>query len=1088
MWSFSAEHQKYLFFYDTSSDKSFSLKLTNASTCYRKPVWFTNERGYIVSRDSLTQYYSSVKKLDKQYFPLKSKSVVSESILKDCDLSAHSLDFEQIKSDYLGDPKNLKIIFKLHQKQIKDNNNYVLEFDKNLKKIHAFLESQGKDVNSNKIMLALYKTKFDSLNNSKNSQNVKGNGYHYNDKDLLEKISKMGDTITHLKNSIQMHSSSNQISKEHLEHAIANLKIELNKNYQTLNNNFSNSIQFEISNIKKLVSEIENTFLKKLEPKIVSANNYTKICNEKVENINNEIKKSLNALKQELSQNDILLEKNVKKYVDNIIVKKLDLSNSKLQNLEGKIKNNIFINENDFKTMVNKLEYLNKTSNSELDKLNQDLKILKTNYEAFDQKVEGSKELFKNEIILMKDLIATGNTNLKNEITDMYLGSGKDLSKDLIKVNGSLLSRIDFSDIKIQDIEQQLNNIKRDAENNRNSTNVKLNDIIKDVAQTSEKLNTIPTKIEEQILKKLNPTINSINSKSNNCKDKIENLKTDTSNRVEDLKRELTQLSNLGDEIMNTNLQKMKDSISNKIVLDNTKVRELENTLNKCRDFSENNKILTEQGLQEIKRNISGIFEFVNQASSSIDNNILNKYNSILSTLDDKSRDCMQEIANLKYNFDKSNKDLKQNIFDTFIPTDKEIITKLGNVNNSLLNKISSSDSKIQELETKIGEFKDNIQYFVNKYELNSLQSSLDETNKFIKSLPSKIEDELTKNINHSLSSLQKNNDNCDKEINDLKGDVKKSFDDIRKEVFTTFSSTGEDLQKINNSVLQIKDAYNKKIQYLENKTNSLSQAAKTKNPLFAKVEYLTKQADSTNKALVDNMDEINNVKFNLKKMAGEVNNLNSDNNSEKSYLSNLNQTVVRNTKLLRQLEDDINSLKNSGDIADIEIQKHEELIQQKTDDINKLQKNQQKTDKIIYDLKLIDTDTQQQLKEFQQEIKTLKNNISLSNKLIYDSDKTVIDLRNQIEELKIISLKKEQEFTETLSNFQNILNKFAGIDLKKELADLKKCCADKDLKIIENEKEIKKLKNESEKAIKELKAELEHYNDLNSLVEPESV
>lgn len=127
LWFFKKQELTYLFYYNSKGDEAFYLTLTEKDKCQDNEVWYTDE-GYIVSLKSLES-----EKITGNYFATKSKQIVGEAILKNCDLRSINLyDFtKKIDIDYLYDSHNFFLFFKKYQDVIKQSEEHILEIVNN---------------------------------------------------------------------------------------------------------------------------------------------------------------------------------------------------------------------------------------------------------------------------------------------------------------------------------------------------------------------------------------------------------------------------------------------------------------------------------------------------------------------------------------------------------------------------------------------------------------------------------------------------------------------------------------------------------------------------------------------------------------------------------------------------------------------------------------------------------------------------------------------------------------------------------------------------------------------------------------------
>ena len=150
-WEFKQQGLNYLFHYDALEDKAFYLSLENRAQCQDTDVWYTEE-GYIVSTKPLKSKDMESKGLalrtkggvkggvkggaikagasvSHDYFTVRTKKIVSENILKHCDIKSLSFEelIEAVDSDYLQNPHNLHLILERYYNLIMDTKQEVIE-------------------------------------------------------------------------------------------------------------------------------------------------------------------------------------------------------------------------------------------------------------------------------------------------------------------------------------------------------------------------------------------------------------------------------------------------------------------------------------------------------------------------------------------------------------------------------------------------------------------------------------------------------------------------------------------------------------------------------------------------------------------------------------------------------------------------------------------------------------------------------------------------------------------------------------------------------------------------------------------------
>ncbi|XP_057664157.1 uncharacterized protein LOC130898707 [Diorhabda carinulata] len=272
IWDFQPQGLKYLFYYDNFADAAFSLGLQSQGNCQDTDVWYTEE-GYVVSKTPLKAKnmdgFASLKTKtgikgvkggikggvkggritimppNRLYFSLKSKKIVSENIMRNCDILSLTLEqvIDEINSEYLDDSQNLHFLLKRYYDLIQKTKEDILEIIKKESTLYLSLEMKQK---LSELSQKFEKTLIDITdikNTLESAGNLKGiradiDNLHLEINKLLKKNGEYDDLIKRLSTSIEEHSKAFDDKDSELQ----KLSVKLEELQTFINNQLSTMI------------------------------------------------------------------------------------------------------------------------------------------------------------------------------------------------------------------------------------------------------------------------------------------------------------------------------------------------------------------------------------------------------------------------------------------------------------------------------------------------------------------------------------------------------------------------------------------------------------------------------------------------------------------------------------------------------------------------------------------------------------------------------------------------------------------------------------------------------------------------------
>ena len=688
-------------------------------------------------------------------------------------------------------------------------------------------------------------------------------------------------------------------------------------NQQKEINNFVEKLAKENSELKLKISELNQEIIKLqiknefyIDNNNINKNNEINIINrdneinkEKIENEKKRIKEEYNYIMQNMSSN--IISKNIKYLYDTLM--------NSLENIFQIQKINFLLQEENDKLKaentqikLNFLEQKNKIMQSLINiksETNAELNLLKKNqiFEKNNEIINWDNNVYLYYIEKIKNLTYEKNKLLTSNY-DFFIKIN-DLSQIIEEKNitiNSQLQKISSDDLKILNLEQQLNTLK-----------IKNKEII-------SQLNLAQEKMDESSFEK-NPN-NFLEEKI--FLNKYNILKKQYENKITQLNKVLECITQ-----KNLNLNQKNEDVQQeieKLLNDNSLKENLINTIT-----NEKNKLIKE--LNEIKINLKLKEEQLITNETQYENKIKtvkeNLYNENTNKANNIDIDKVKSLINTIYekipNDICNNKNINSNI-NLFLKKNINEIAKLNEINKAInvLNKNQEINliikSENEQLKNHIKEIinltldKTNIIYLekliqdspnisfeqlflkiinyikIHKicYSLQKIKTVLNYSEKYISRLSEK-------NTNININNIQEEINKINEEMNEIKNGIKNISLDLEKKV-KNFLAKDEIKVEVNNIQKKyekiITDIFEYFLQY-KNITNNkeiltLQIPIKSYNAMIENnmnnLTLITQSIDSWNNFINNESNEINDIFFQeLINMTNITNNLDSDNLSD---------------------------------------------------------------------------------------------------------------------------------------------------------------------------------------------------------------
>ncbi|XP_050512332.1 putative leucine-rich repeat-containing protein DDB_G0290503 [Diabrotica virgifera virgifera] len=808
----------YLLYYDLKLDLSFALRLVDYSVCQNKQLWYIEDNDYVVSFSSLGYQGRATKTANRSVFPLRSKKLVVEAILKDCDLKMAASNFNlQIHAQYFNDPKYLTDILQVYQQIILNNKHNLAALNSRISTMETIIhlnQTVIQHIQMEKSEIPVEKVFVEMLSKNKEFEESL-NAVKVGTLDLSEKSKEFSNRMNFLRDAVTFL----DVSNKRVEQNIKQFKTETNQKIFNLfdfgKNRFNDIIRLE-NLIRTLDFKIE----------FVRQNTSNYILNTFKFN------QGTNILIDQLQSDNLLLAHNI----ENINLHLLKLENSSTTKIPA-----------NFTNALEKVLQIEKTINQKIE----DVAKLKRGIEmiivAFNKKyIELNDTVIKK--VNMVDNKVLNLTNLFN----LYK---KDLHICNTTLNGTEPSdsngktNIDMSIIN-NTISSKINNIQTILTEQIKTLSKELSDLKKEFGEIVEQIARQEAERLKQLENKLTTNTERIYSKFNDTEAKF-------NQSAAELYRKITDLVNNAEKRINSNMQKAKASILQEVRL------YADDSLVKKKTFDEEMEKIKQYvniSLNDIQQNSThkSHLEYIKENVEFINNTIKNKVDiyedkfqklennmKIMSEDLDKSITDKIEAALLPYKnsstvSDKKLLDVEKSTSQKLSDLKFELENSTKTENNNLLNKIDTPDTKIIQAENNIAK-------------QNMISQKIDKILDDIRQDKSSLNNQL-KTQQNAINNLQNEIADLDQKISN-NTDINNNLDSINKTLAKNIEDLQQEVKKIE---AKVDGANSNKLRRLSEaedkiKTNFEEQLTKISN-LNAEIDTI--KTDMQNKNLESNKAE----------------------------------------------------------------------------------------------------------------------------------------------------------------------------------------------------------------------------------------
>ena len=438
--------------------------------------------------------------------------------------------------------KQKEFFLKIQKEMKEENENKIKEIKNELnKKDNDLIEMKNKFENLNK-----------KITNIENNLN-ENNGIINNQEEKINKINNKIDSINQKlknikniineeieKNNQNVKTNINEISKQMGENIklIKSMKEKQEKIYEpNISPGINDKIGFNIDDIQSQIDEIKNI----MQNNAKSNENKMKIFNEKINNLDGQLKENNNILMKIENENIVNEKEDIYNKLNNLenIVNNF---NSKFKNIEDSLRNSF--NKKVNKNENNEILFNNKLSNFEniINNLEYKVNILENNINN-KEKPENNEiiEIYNEKISELENLIK----NIDNKINDYEIDQ-------IIQNLSILMEKQNDTEIydKINNLEIEINEIKKNEM--KSNIELKKNAEKKNILELSNRINNIENIIklfETQFQKNENEKINNKKFKIN--LDNLEKRISKVSKQVDDLDIKSEQLFSITKNLEN---------------------------------------------------------------------------------------------------------------------------------------------------------------------------------------------------------------------------------------------------------------------------------------------------------------------------------------------------------------------------------------------------------------------------------------------------------------------------------------------------------------------------------------------------------
>ncbi|XP_028147130.1 GRIP and coiled-coil domain-containing protein 2-like [Diabrotica virgifera virgifera] len=995
IWKFVPEKLQYLFYYSPKLDEAFSLRLTTTSKCNNKPIWFTEEVRYIVQVENININPAMRDILSKMTLP--SKSVVSEKILKDCDLKSLTLDFDaQFLSNYFADSENVKTVFSVYRNYI--NKNKLAIDDVKIKVLNndAYLKRQasvfGAEFRKNNVTINSLIANVETLKNS--NKNFEKLSQRINSEMIFVKVGGVEKNFKDLENTIK--SIENNVDK--LNKISFYSRNDVDQKFLNFYKNVSSNIKTQVINVGTANVALEKSILNKLKPVIESAKkNYDTYANK--------VEAQFNKFKNEFDANNIAYDTRIKKSM-------LESSAACLLNIsivDTKVKKI----ENDLQSYKSSSHIKHENLYNALNKLRQDLKteinkaehISNITFNPLINDLKSKTEACFTNINTLKSSSTALLGSLQREIKSNLL-----LRDDHIKASGkdhdNFNKRLGSLEENIKQLQENHNVRKNIHDKFFISTNNTFKELTLKLTNVSKIIKDSQLQSDANIFKRLDGLFVPVNSKIKTCLDEIQTVKKNGENSYNDLKKTINQ-------------ELEKNSVVHK-----ADIKDLDTKLKQYKNNSDNSNKRVKDDINNLEKTLKSMDKSLDNRLLSLETEISVKINPDLKLAVNKIDNCQNDVDEFKQDYSKLLDDVKKTTLKNITITSERLEKNMKSFENSWVNQLKISENKMKDIQTNLGLFNTVFEKatHTNSEEIVKLKNNLISVDNMWQDFSQNFKKNVLNVTNKTVEKLYAKNAECEKDINDAVqslGHLKKTVDEYLRE----HKLLEHNILRINTTLLTSSDNLNKRFEFL-NQSKQTSEEAKN---LSENLNRYKKESEQFYSKTGSQLTELFKNITNLDQVTKDITkNLEKDFNPELKLLKNENKNYLKRfTNLEKYINNSVDYLRdlisneiNSSNNAFAEIEKFKKNFGEQ---VNNVITENKRFERELNSSHLLFTDTTNQVKNIKDTIKILSQNIYNNMNASTISINKQLSILNESVSLGANSSKKILFLENTLQDIQKL-------------------------------------------------------------------
>ncbi|XP_072394609.1 uncharacterized protein [Diabrotica undecimpunctata] len=913
----------YLFYYDLKLDLSFAVRLVDYSVCQNKQLWYIEDNDYVVSFSNFGNQNRRTKTINRPVFPLRSKKLVAEAILKDCDLKIASSDFNlQIQAQYFNDPKYLSAILQVYQNIILNNKHSLVALNSRISTMETIInlnQTVIQHIEMGKSDIPVDKVFVEMLNKNKEFEDSL-NAVKVGTLGLSEKANEFSNRMNFLRGAVTVL----DVNNKRVEQNVEKFKTETNQKIVDLFGFWKNRGN-DIDRLEILIRNLD------FKIEVIRYNTSKNFLNTLM------LKQETNGLIHELRKDNIILANTI----DGIRSHLLKLENS----IEGASK--IPVNVTNALEKVLEIEKIINQQVDDVTKLKSSIEILV----AFKQKyIELNGTVF--EKVNMVDNKIENLTNLFNLYKKDHHICNTTLN-DTALPDSNEKNNIDMSIIN-NTISSTINKIQTVLNEQMKSLSKELGELKKEFGEIVEQIARQEAERLKQLEDKLTTDTKHIYSKFNDTEAKFHKA-------AAELLKNITDLVNSAEKRINDNMRKAKTNVLQEAGLyadvsfvkkktfdeEIKKIKQYVNVAitNIQQNFTQklNLENMVKENVEFINDTIKKKVNIYEEKFQKLENNMKDISKVVEKTITDKIEAALLAYKNSSMVCDETVLNLEKNISQKLTDLKLELENSRKTENDKIINKINTLDTKILQTEEIVAK-------------QNTTSQKIDKILDDIRQDKGSLNDKL-KTHQSAINNLQNQLADLDKKISG-NIEINNHLESINKTLVNNVEFLQKEIKRIEN---KLDDAHSDTLKFVnkaenEIKTNFNEQSTKISN---LTLEINTIKTDIQNKNLASNKADAN-IDI-LKENITKCNNKQKESDRE---IDNLKKEIERIKNDFKQKEESFtNSLSNVQTMLD---KKNEEIEEIKTE---------------LRKLMTCCTENKNEIKDKGTEIKELKEEFTKTNK-----------------------------------------------------------------------------------------------------------